>query len=142
MFDEIRNWGRLSDIVTATLTEIISFKMTLTKLTMWNSMEVLSTQLILVRHTDPRSQVLNRRSYHQWQSMGAILIVDDPRLVPVFFGTRLPSSEGWKTELAQQGKESGRSVAIASKGESIPGHSYGGAVAHPLCYSCLGITAV
>ena len=102
MFDEIRNWGRLSDIVTATLTEIISFKMTLTKLTMWNSMEVLSTQLILVRHTDPRSWVLSRRSYRQWQSMGAILIVDGPRLARVFFGTRLPGSGSW-VGLAGQG---------------------------------------
>ena len=37
--------------------------------------------------------------------MGATLIVDDPELAPVLTGTHLPTSEGWKAELAQQHKK-------------------------------------
>ena len=62
--------------------------------------------------------------------MGAILIVDGPRLARVFFAARLPGSGGWGAGLAWQGRESGGSAAIASRGESIPGRSHGGAVAH------------
>ena len=36
----------------------------------------------------------NRTSYHQWWSMGATLIIDDPELLPVLPGTHLPTSEG------------------------------------------------
>ena len=71
--------------------------------------------------------------------MGAILIVDGPRLARVFFAARLPGSGGWGAGLAWQGRESGGSAAIASRGESIPGRSHGGAVAHPLCCGCLGL---
>lgn len=71
--------------------------------------------------------------------MGAILIVGGPRLARVFFGARLPGSGGWGAGLAWQGRESGGSAAIASRGESIPGRSHGGAVAHPLCCGCLGL---
>lgn len=48
--------------------------------------------------------------------MGAILIVDGPRLARVFFGARLPGSGGWGAGLAWQGRESGGSAAIASRG--------------------------
>ena len=34
--------------------------------------------------------------------MGATLTFDDPELAPVLSGTHLPTSEGWKTELAWQ----------------------------------------
>ena len=39
-------------------------------------------------------------SYPQWRLMGSTLIVDDPELAPVLFGTCLPTSEGWKPEFA------------------------------------------
>ena len=43
--------------------------------------------------------------------MGAILIFDDPELAPVLSGTHLPTSEGWKAELAwQREEEVGKSV--------------------------------
>ena len=32
--------------------------------------------------------------------MGASLMVDDSELAPVLSGTNLPTSEGWKAELA------------------------------------------
>ena len=54
----------------------------------------------MVRPTDPESLVLSRRSYRQWWSMGATLIVDDPELALVLSGADLPTSEGWKAELA------------------------------------------
>ena len=37
--------------------------------------------------------------------MGATLIVDNPELAPVSSGTHLPTSEGWKAELASQREE-------------------------------------
>ena len=48
--------------------------------------------------------------------MGATLIVDDPELAPVLSGTHLPTSEGWKAELALQREEVGRSVGMTSTG--------------------------
>ena len=36
-----------------------------------------------------------------------IVIADDPELAPVLSGTHLPTSEGWKAELAQWSEEVG-----------------------------------
>ena len=36
-----------------------------------------------------------------------IVIADDPELAPVLSGTHLPTSEGWKAELAQRSEEVG-----------------------------------
>ena len=43
-------------------------------------------------------------------------MVDDSELAPVLSGTHLPTSEGWKAELAQQREEVGRSVGMSSTG--------------------------
>ena len=43
-------------------------------------------------------------------------MVDDPQLVQVLSGTHLPTSEGWKAELAQQREEVGRSGGMTSTG--------------------------
>ena len=48
--------------------------------------------------------------------MGATLIVDDPELAPVLSGAHLPTSEGWKAELAYRREEVGRSVGMTSTG--------------------------
>ena len=48
--------------------------------------------------------------------MGATLIVDDPELAPILSSTHQTISEGWKTELAQQQEEVGRSGGITSTG--------------------------
>ena len=48
--------------------------------------------------------------------MGATLIVDDQELAPVLSGTHLPTPEAWKTELALQREEVGRSVGMTSTG--------------------------
>ena len=46
--------------------------------------------------------------------MGATLIVDDPELAPLFSGTHLPTSEGWKTELTSQRENIEGSVGMTS----------------------------
>ena len=51
--------------------------------------------------------------------MGAILIVDDPELALLLSGTHSPTSERWKTELAWQREDVGRSVGITSTGNRI-----------------------
>ena len=56
------------------------------------------------------------QSYHQRQSMGAALIVDNLELAPVSFGTRLPTSEGWEAELVEQCEEIGRFAGKTSTG--------------------------
>ena len=48
--------------------------------------------------------------------MGATLIVDDPELAPVLSGAHLPTSEGWKAELAYRREEVGRSIGMTSTG--------------------------
>ena len=48
--------------------------------------------------------------------MGATLIVADPKLVLILSSTHLPTSEGWKAELAYQREEAGRSVGMTSMG--------------------------
>ena len=48
--------------------------------------------------------------------MGAALIVDNLELAPVSFGTRLPTSEGWKAELVEQREEIGRFAGMTSTG--------------------------
>ena len=48
--------------------------------------------------------------------MGATLIVDDLELAPVLSGTHLPSSKGWKAELAKQREVVGESVDMTSTG--------------------------
>ena len=48
--------------------------------------------------------------------MGATLIVDDPELAPVLSSTHLPTTEGWKAELAFQCEEVGRSGGMTSTG--------------------------
>ena len=48
--------------------------------------------------------------------MGSTLIVDDPELVPVFYGTHLPTSEWWNAELAYQREEVGISIGMTSTG--------------------------
>ena len=48
--------------------------------------------------------------------MGATLIVYEPEFAPVLSGTHLPTSEGWKAELAWQREEIGRSVGMTSTG--------------------------
>ena len=51
--------------------------------------------------------------------MGATLIVDDPELAPVLSGTHLPTSEGWKAELAQEREEVGGLLDMTSTGNRI-----------------------
>ena len=49
--------------------------------------------------------------------MGAILIFDGTELAPVLSGTHLPTSEGWKAELAwQREEEVGKSVVWPPRG--------------------------
>ena len=48
--------------------------------------------------------------------MGATLIVYEPEFAPVLSGTHLPTSEGWKAELAWQSEEIGGSVGMTSTG--------------------------
>ena len=87
----------------------------------------------MVRPTGPGSQVLSRRSYHQWWSMGATLVVDDPELAPVLSGTHLPTSKGWKVGLAARG---GRKIWWYDlHGESNPCRSHGSTMVYSLCYS-------
>ena len=77
-------------LLTSTTHEILKFIRYL-KLTNYAHLNRGSVNLVdIVRPIDP---VLSRRSYHQWWSMGATLIVDDPELAPVLSGTHLPTSE-------------------------------------------------
>ena len=54
----------------------------------------------MVLPTDPGTYELSRQSFRQGWSMVATLIVDGPELAPVLSGTHLPTSEGWRDELA------------------------------------------
>ena len=48
--------------------------------------------------------------------MGATLIVDGPVLVPILFGTHLPTAEGWKADLAWRREDIGISIVMTSTG--------------------------
>ena len=48
--------------------------------------------------------------------MGATVIVDDPELATVLSGIHLPTSEGWRAELAYQHEKVKRSVGMTSMG--------------------------
>ena len=67
----------------------------------------------------PGIVVHNRRSYHQWWSMGVTLIVDGPELAAVLSGTHLPASEEWKAGLDQRCDGVGRSVGMTSTGNRV-----------------------
>ena len=64
----------------------------------------------------PGIVVHSHRSYRQWWSMGAALIVDGPELAPVLSGAHLPTSGGWRAGLGWRRDEVGRSVGMASTG--------------------------
>ena len=61
--------------------------------------------------------------------MGATLIVDDSELAPVSSDTHLPTSEGWKTELAYQREEFGRSEGMTTS-IGYQGRSHGSTITH------------
>ena len=54
----------------------------------------------MVRPADLGAWLLSHRSYYQWWSMGAAFIVDGPEIIPILSGANIPTSEGWKAELA------------------------------------------
>ena len=67
----------------------------------------------------PGIVVHNRRSYHQWWSMGVTLIVDGPALAAVLSGAHLPASEEWKAGLGRRCDGVGRSVGMTSTGNRV-----------------------
>ena len=73
----------------------------------WDSVD----QSTSVSPTNPGLWVVSRRSYHQWWSMGATLVVVSPSIIRY-----LPTSEGWENELVLQRQDIGKSVGMTSMG--------------------------